>query len=150
MSDLFKEIENIISDCNNNIESNILGINYLEKLKYFLIDKIKEFETIDINIIQKSNNQEIRKKFNQNNLIISIFSNLDPLLKIKQNVENDILCIVIEGYKSLKIFKDINSKDAHSINLFSKMGIVLSKNMIISQSIGKKSFILYIENSLEN
>ena len=93
MSDLLKEIEKIISDCNNNIEANVLGINYLEKLKYFLIDKIKEFETIDINIIEKSNNQEIRKKFNQNNLIISIFSNLDPLLN------NEVISVTFETFQ---------------------------------------------------
>ena len=41
MSVLIKEISNIITSNNNTINENIVGINYLEKLKYLLIDNLK-------------------------------------------------------------------------------------------------------------
>ena len=45
MENFFKEIDNFIIESNKEINEKILGINYLEKLKFSLIEKI-----IDLNI----------------------------------------------------------------------------------------------------
>ena len=45
MENFFKEIDKSIIQCNKEINDKILGINYLEKLKFSLIEKI-----IDLNI----------------------------------------------------------------------------------------------------
>ena len=44
MKKYFDEINNILSDCNNQINENIVGLNYLEKLKYLLIEKIRDLD----------------------------------------------------------------------------------------------------------
>ena len=42
MEHLIVEIDSIISNCNKKINDKIIGVNYLEKLKFFLIDSLKE------------------------------------------------------------------------------------------------------------
>ena len=42
MNVLIKEINNIIEKNNNKINENIVGINYLEKLKYLVINNLKD------------------------------------------------------------------------------------------------------------
>ena len=58
MENLMQDIENIISQQSNQINGKILGINYLEKLKYNLIDnlKISQFQTLE-----EIRDQEIEK-----------------------------------------------------------------------------------------
>ena len=42
MEQLILEIDSVISNCNNKINDKIIGVNYLEKLKFLLIDSLKE------------------------------------------------------------------------------------------------------------
>ena len=149
MTDIYKNIEDIINDCNDNIGNNLMGLNYLEKLKYILIEKIRELSKVNLKNFKDNKNQVIKNQYNKNNLTINIIFNLDPLLKIKKSIESDTLCIVIEGYNSFKIFDTLNAKASHSLNLFANMGLVLSKDMVISESIGKNSVLLYIQNTVE-
>ena len=41
MTVLIKEISNIIIENNNEINENVVGLNYLEKLKYLVISNLK-------------------------------------------------------------------------------------------------------------
>ena len=101
MEDLIQAIQNIISESNNQINDKILGVNYLEKLKYLLIDKLKSFKITSMKDIQNLQNKEIRTKHSRNNLLIKLESNSNPLSKIKNIIEDDYLCIVLNGSKSM-------------------------------------------------
>ncbi|MEC7744857.1 MAG: hypothetical protein VX534_00275, partial [Pseudomonadota bacterium] len=68
MERLILEIDNIISNCNNKINDKIIGINYLEKLKFFLIDSLKENDFSSFNNISNENVTELNKTYVENNL----------------------------------------------------------------------------------
>lgn len=150
MKDLIQDIKNIISDSNNQINEKILGINYLEKLKYLLIDKFKTSKISFIKNIENLQNNEMRMNHNQNNLLIKFEINSDSLSKIKYTILNDYLCIVLNGSKSIKIHKNAYSGESHSINLFPNTGITLSKSTVISELISKETFVVNITNINKN
>ena len=149
MEDIIHDIHNIIIECNNQINDKVLGVNYLEKLKYPLIDKLK---TIKIFSMKNIKNKEIKNKYNQNNLIITFENNLEPLSKIKNIIQNDYLCIVLNGSKTIKIHNNLDSKESQSINLLPNKGVVLSKDTVISESIPKDTIwinIFYFKNDID-
>ena len=146
MEDLIKDIENIISESNNQINDKIFGVNYLENLKYLLIDKLKTFKIISMKNIESLQNKEIKNQYNQNNLLIKFERNLDPLSKIKNIIQNDYLCIIINGSKSIKIHNKTDLSTIQSINLFPYKGAVLSKDTVISESISKDTILINIFN----
>ena len=47
MKKFIQELDNIISEFNNQINDNLIGMSYLENLKYYLIDNIKK-EKLDL------------------------------------------------------------------------------------------------------
>ena len=146
MEDLIKDIQSMISESNNQINDNIFGVNYLEKLKYLLIDKLKTFKISSRLNIESLKNKEIKNQYNQNNLLIKFENNSDPLSKIKNIIQNDYLCIVINGSKSIKIHDKLNLSKTQSINLFPYKGAVLSKDTVISESISKDTVLINIFN----
>ena len=150
MDKLLESFDAIITEINNQIGDKVYGINYLEKIKYFLIDKIDTLDTSIINNKETKKNKELIKKYGENNLSISFNLNSDPLAIIKNNTVDDHLCIVVRGFKSIKIYQNLNSKESHSINLFPKTGIVISKDTLVSESVNKDTILLNIFNSKIN
>ena len=146
MEDLIQDIHNIISESNNQINDKILGVNYLEKLKYLLIDKLKTFKITSIKNIENLQNKELKISFNQNNLLIKFENYSNPISRIKNTIQNDYLCIVLNGSKSIKIHENSDPSESQSINLFSNTGIVLSKATVISESISKETILINIFN----
>lgn len=146
MEDLIQDIHNIISESNNQINDKILGVNYLEKLKYLLIDKLKTFKITSIKNIENLQNKELKISFNQNNLLIKFENYSNPISRIKNTIQNDYLCIVLNGSKSIKIHENLHSTQSQSVNLFSNSGIVLSKTTVISESISKQTILINIFN----
>ena len=146
MEQLIVEIDSIISDCNNKINDKIIGVNYLEKLKFFLIDSLKENDFNYYNNIYNENFTELNKTHGENNLVITIQQYQESLTKINNESINDLLSVVLKGFVSLDIYHNQNGNELHSISLFPKMGIVLSKNTFISEKITKDSLILKIVN----
>ena len=143
MEDFIQEIDKIILDSNKIINDKIIGINYLENIKYLLIDRLK---TININSLVDLKNDEFKKEFGQNHLLIKIINYQDSVSKIKQVLKSDYLCLVITGSKTIEIHKNLNSKISSIFNIFPKTGISLSNNMIISESISKGTILLDIFN----
>ena len=68
MENLIKDIQNIITESNNQINDKILGVNYLERLKYLLIDKLKNFKINSKENIESLQNKEIKNQYNQKKL----------------------------------------------------------------------------------
>ena len=147
MNVLIKEINDIIENNNSKINENIVGINYLEKLKYLVIDNLKDSQdkfTLD-NLsaaLKKKNNQSIKFKFKNRSLFLSINLYKNPLSKIKLCYDNDTLSVVINGVKKISLFDLHDKKRKVSLSIFKNMGIVLSENTITSEKIAAGSIIM--------
>ena len=141
METLIQNIDSIIIECNKRINENILGINYLEKLKYYLIDSLKLHK---ISSFEECKNTEITKIYGKNHLLISIENFSDSLSKIKNVISNDYLCIVLIGGKFLEIYSNSKHKISNNLNLFPFTGIVLSQNTVVNESISKETILLNI------
>ena len=149
MSILIQEINNIIIKNNNIINENIVGTNYLEKIKYLIINNLKDSQnksTIDnlVDDLMKKNNQSKKFEFKNQSLILSINLYKDSLSKIKSCYKNDTLFIVIEGIKIISLFDLHNKKKKISLSILKNMGLVLSENMITSENIAAGSIIMDI------
>ena len=146
MEQLILEIDSIISNCNNNINDKIVGVNYLEKLKFLLIDSLKEKDLSSFDNISKETVKELNKTYGENNLIITIQQYQESFTKIKNECINDLLNVVLQGFASLDIYHHKKENGSHSLSLFPKTGIVVSRNTLISEKIIKNSLILKIVN----
>jgi len=144
MENFFKEIDNFIIESNKEINEKILGINYLEKLKFSLIEKIIGLNIKSYEVIK--NFQEI-KEYNNIKLSITFNHYNDALSKLKNSMPNDNLCIVLRG---LKTFKITNNKEFKNFTLYQNMGITLPSKTNINESIAKQSTVLDIYNLSEN
>ena len=144
MESFFKEIDKVIIESNKKINEKILGINYLEKLKFYLIEKItdlniKSYEEIkNFQEVKEYNNIKLSIKFNHYNEAVS---------KLTKPLPNDNLCIILKG---LKTFKITNNEESKNFTLFPNMGITLPSKTIINESIGKHSSIIDIFNLNDN
>ena len=147
MEKLILEIDSIISSCNNKINDKIVGVNYLEKLKFMLIDSLKEKDLSSFDNNSNETNTELNKIYGENNLIITIQQYQESFTKIKNECINDLLNVVLQGFTSLDIYQHKKENELYSISLFPKMGVVLSKNTFISEKITKDSLILKIVNT---
>ena len=156
MNTSIQEINNIVLNKNNEINGNIIGINYLEKLKYLIIENFKIldksiFENLLVDL-KNNENKPVKLEFKDFSLISSIHAYKDSLSKIKSPCNHDILSIVINGLKTVSIFD--SNKNNKSISLFisKNMGLVLSKNTITSEIVASGSIILDIisENQVLN
>ena len=149
MNVLIKEINDIIENNNSKINENIVGINYLEKLKYLVIDNLKDSQdkfTLD-NLsaaLKKKNNQSIKFKFKNQSLFLSINLYNNPLSKIKLCYDNDTVSVVINGVKKISLFDLYDKKKKVSLSIFKNMGLVLSENTITSEKIAAGSIIMDI------
>ena len=149
MNVLIKEINDIIEKNNSKINENIVGINYLEKLKYLVINNLKDSQdkfTLDnlVAALKKKNNQSIKFKFKNQSLFLSINLYNNPLSKIKLCYDNDTLSVVINGVKNISLFDLYDKKKKVSLSIFKNKGIVLSENTIISEKIAAGSIIMDI------
>ena len=149
MNVLIKEIKDIIEKNNSKINENIVGINYLEKLKYLIIHNLKDnqdkFTLADLAAsLEKKNNQSIEFKVKNKSLFLSINLYKNPLSKIKLCYNNDTLFVVINGVKKISLFDLHDKKKKVSLSIFKNMGLVLSENTITSEKIAAGSIIMDI------
>ena len=98
---------------------------YQEDIKNF--HEVKEYNNIKLGI-----------KFNNYN---------EALSRLKSNLPNDNLCIILRG---LKTFKIKNNQESKNFTLFANMGITLPSKTIINESIAKQSSIIDIFNLNDN
>lgn len=141
MEKFLADIDNILLDCDSKINDKITGINFLEELKYFLIDKIRTFKNTDLEIIK---NTEIIKKLKDRNLLIKIENHNESKSKIKYTLTKDTLFIVLKGLNSFKIFNNKDDQRGTSFNIFPITGISINNNTVINESSLKNTTILSI------
>ena len=144
MENFFKEIDNFIIESNKEINEKILGINYLEKLKFYLIEKI-----IGLNIESYEEIKNFQEVKEYNNIKLSITFNHynEALSKLKNLLPNDNLCIILRG---LKTFTITNNKESKNFTLYQNMGIALPSKTNVNESIAKQSTIIDIFSLNEN
>ena len=147
MENLMQDIENMISEHSNQINGKILGINYLEKLKYNLIDnlKISQFQTLE-----EIRDQEIEKQYGNNHLLIKIETFPESVSKMKSVIQYNHLCIILSGLKNFEIYDNLDKKKTFFINLSKFEGIVLTKETIINEKISKKTLLINIFDIIDN
>tara|TARA_Y100001970_G_scaffold185333_1_gene225423 strand:+ start:1197 stop:1646 length:450 start_codon:yes stop_codon:yes gene_type:complete len=144
MENFFNEIDNFIIESNKKINAKILGINYLEKLKFSLIEKIIG---LNINSYEKIKNFQEVKEYNNIRLSIRFNNYNQSLSKLKKSIPHDNLCIILRG---LKTFKITDSKESKNFTLYQNMGITLPSKINVDESIAKQSTIIDIFNLNEN
>ena len=136
-----QDIDNLISDCINQINEKINGINFLEKIKYSLIDRIK---SIDLLNLENVNNKEHYINNANINLLTKIEKANENVSKIKKTINNDNLTITLEGLKTISIHEKLISKSVNQQYLSKYLGMVLAKNTIIDEIITKDTVLLNI------
>jgi len=144
MENFFKEIDNFIIESNKEINEKILGINYLEKLKFALIEKIIK---LNIKSYEEIKNFQEVKDYNNIKLSIRLNNYNEALSTLQNHLPNDNLCIILRGVKTFKIK---NNQESRSFTLFQNMGITLPSKTVVNESIAKQSTIIDIFNLNEN
>ena len=147
--DSFEEfLDNLLIEINNSIDEKIVGTNYLENIKFQLIEKLSVLEKniVEGFIFELSPKKLFSKKhdFNTRSINYSINYIENSISQIKHIIENDTLYIVLNGAKIISVFDNKKPIKSIKINMTKNMGVVLSHNTIINENINKKSTILTI------
>ena len=148
MKAFIQKIESIILNYQSVINEKINGTNYLEKLKYLIIDSLKDLDRSELKKLsvdlKKNNNQlkKIESEDHPTNFSINFYK--DSLSTIKSRCNNDTLSIVINGLKTVSLFDLHVSKKSFLLFISRSMGLVLSENTIRSENIAPGSIILDI------
>ena len=145
MENFFRSIDDFIVESNKEINEKILGINYLEKLKFSLIEKISQ---LNIKSYEEIKNFYEVKEYNNIKLSITFKNYNDAISKLKNNLPNDNLCIILKGLKTFKITN--NHHESKNFTLFPNMGITLPGKTKVNESISKQSTIIDIFNLNED
>jgi len=150
MENVIEIVNTIIANSNKQINDKIIGVNFLEKLKYILID---ELDKIEINKIDLKKKQIAEDRSQNKNLLIKIENFLETTSNIKYVCSDDKLSVVLKGSKLIKVNLGSNDNKSQTLNLFERNGIVISKNTTINETISKNSLILdiiFINTNIEN
>ena len=150
MKNIIEIVNTIVDNSIKKINDKIIGVNFLEKFKYILIDELNknEINNIDINNIKISED-----RYQNDNLLIKFEKFTEITSRIKYVCSEDKLSIVLKGSKAIKVNLVPNDANSQTLNLFERNGIVISKNTIISEIISKNSLILdifFINTNIEN
>ena len=147
--DSFEEfLDNLLIEINNSIDEKIVGTNYLENIKFQLIEKLSILQKniVEGFIFELSAKKLFSKRhdFNTRSINYSINYIENSIAQIKHIIENDTLYIVLNGAKIISVFDNKKPIKSIKINITKNMGVVLSQNTIINENINKKSIILTI------
>ena len=151
MKPFIEILDQLLIEINTSINEKVSGTSFLDILKFQLIEKLK---LLDQKIIEELLNTLVNEKSYERGYNLgerSITYKIDYFAKsisrIKFNTENNFLSIILDGAKKISIFeKNIKNKSIQVI-LTKNMGIVISKNTVISTEITKKSIVLTFLNN---
>jgi len=144
-------LDELLIEINQSINEKIIGTNFLELLKFELIEKFKVLEKNDLNSLKlmPTDGAVLEKEIDLNNRKIKYKVEYfdKSISKIKEKIDNNYLWLILEGLKSITIY-DFNYEDKYIFsNLSKNMGIVLSLNTVITSRIVEKSIILSISSN---
>ena len=148
MDYFLKLLDNLLIEINDSINEKIISINYLETIKFSLIEKLSELEKNIIDDFKSdlSVNKLFSKELDLNTRSINYSINFieNSTSNIKQIIQKNTLYIVLDGAKIISVFDNKKPIKSIKINMTKNMGVVLSQNTIINENINKKSTILTI------
>ena len=144
-------LDELLIEINQSINEKIIGTNFLELLKFELIEKFKVLEKNDLNSLKlmPTDGTVLEKEIDLNNRKIKYKVEYfdKSISRIKEKIDNNYLWLILEGLKSITIY-DFNYEDKSIFsNLSKNMGIVLSLNTVITSRIAEKSIILSISSN---
>ena len=144
-------LDELLIEINQSINEKIIGTNFLELLKFELIEKFKVLEKNDLNSLKlmPTDGAVLEKEIDLNKRKIKYKVEYfdKSISKIKEKIDNNYLWLILEGLKSITIY-DFNYEDKYIFsNLSKNMGIVLSLNTVITSRIAEKSIILSISSN---
>ena len=139
MDNLLQDFDKIILEITEGISEKLMGVGYLEKIKYPIIDR---FKSVDFSKIKLMKNYKFSYKNENNNISIELIDSLDSTSKIKNVLRDDYLSIVLKGSKSIQVYEKIESSKSTILNLYSNLGIVFCKDTIISEMISGDCIML--------
>ena len=148
MNDLSKQIENVIIDQVNFLNKKIKGINFLELLKFNLIENIKP--------LFKNNAYDQTKEFiykfnidNENFLIETKIIFIDkPSSILKKVLIKDTLLISLKELIKIDVFNTEKGKEIKSFSILPFMGVCLSEKTNVNLNFLKNCF--YVEIIFED
>lgn len=142
-----QDIANLISNSIEEVHDKIIGYNFLEKLKYILIDHIKSYDLLKIdNITNKEYNIE-KENFQ---VLIKVEKISQGFSIIKTKINADTLIVVLEGSKKIKIHQNSISKSFNQLYLSKHTGLVLIKDTIVDELIAKNTILLNVTINCNN
>ena len=144
-------LDQLLIEIDKSINEKIVGTNFLELLKFALIEKLNTLAKNDLKNLKlmPPNGKILKKEVNLDNRKITYLVEYfdKSVSKLKQKIENDCLNIILEGLKSITIHDSNNNKKTIYSELSKNMGVVLSLNTVITTKISGKSIILSISNN---
>ena len=142
MEKLINDISDIVIPEINIINEKVKGINFLELLKFNLIEKLtplilKQKFPLEQKI-------DFQKDINDNsrNIKISINYYISPLSISKKNIDNNSLFLVFNDASNIDIY--VNEKKFTNILLFKNSGISVPKDTLINSKFNKNVLLLKI------
>ena len=146
MNNIINNFETYIIDQDKLINSQIIGLKYLELIKNKLIQEILIKENKDIlDPIKKINNKlDIKELVNKEGIKLSYnieFFNEPESLK-NYKIENDMMILIFQGFVNLEITDKFEKEKKMKFKLSKNSGIVISKDTIISREIPKETILI--------
>ena len=142
MQSIIEYLDNAIVSFNKEISDKVTGIYYLEKLKYNLIDGLKKINFQKEIEVLKDN--KIQNQYGQIKLLLKVENYKDSISRIRKKKPNDILTIILQGFNSIKIYENIDSRSSKNLNLYKMTGISIPKETVVSESISKDTILVNI------
>ena len=134
-------IDNIISNCINKIDNKIKGVNFLETLKYSIINELKSYTPPDFT---NTNNYEYKLNNEKNFIVLEVIKFDENFSTIKKISQTENLCITLLGLKKITVKDKIDSQYSSELHLPKLTGLVLAKNIIFDELIIKDTILLNI------
>ena len=145
-----KNLNESLIKCNDQINDKIIGVNYLENLKYHFLENLINFDYSSLEKFKNENGEVLvsankAQKIKGWDKLVEAYEKNQPIEgKIKSKCKEDNLSIVLDGLKTISLFDFKQKNKTIKLSLFKKMGIVLTKNTILSEKIAAGSIILDI------
>ena len=138
------------TDIDKTINNGVIGINYLETIKFLLIEKLETTEQKVFDDFQKKildqKETEIKQEFSQRKISFTISCAKESTSKIKSEAKEDVLIIVLNGFCNFTIYDKNDKNKLVDLKIFKFMGLVLSEKTTISETYTKESIVLKIVN----
>ena len=145
MTNIFKDLKNIILEEHNDVNDKLTGINFLETFKFNLISKLSSLESQKwLKDIKENTNIMIHK--NNKKLEANIIYNQDSKSQKLTEIKKNTLYVVLNGKLILDIYQNDSSENYIKTNIHPLMGICLSPSTKINfNSIKNTSFIEFLK-----